>query len=305
MNNKCEKFGKGFNATDFECDVCENKDECKVLSEGKKPEKKAAEVAGKAKEKAKLQIKGERPKSEEKAEKKSAKNEKPAKEEKAEKKAVAKTEIAGDEEKVMTKEVLKKADEIAEKINAIKAKMAKSFTELIMKGGSLMKQAMDLLSVEAFKEWCQDKIGYERTVVIRMIQAYTQFNDKPELIERLGQFKLFAVLAHPEPMKFLTEHKKDIDDTTSREFRDMVMEDKAKLTGGDEGPKDPMKVFFKAIKSITATVTKNMSTISKTAKKAKDGKLKLDAPTLEAIKLHAEELEALIEAIALIREHAE
>lgn len=302
---RCEKFGKGFNGTDFECDVCESKDECKTATEGagSKAEKKVAEV----KEKAKLQIKGEKPKE------KAAKAEKPAKEEKTakaekpakEEKAVTKTEVAGDEDKVMTKEVLKKADEIAEKILAIKSKMAKSFTEMIMKGGSLMKQAMNLLSVEAFKQWCQDKIGYERTVVIRMIQAYDVFNDKPELIERLGQYKLNAVLAHPEPMKFLTEHKKDIDDSTSREFRDLVMEDKAKLTGEDEPKKDPIKVFFKALKSITATVSKNMTTIAKMAKRAESGKLKLDAPTAEALKLHSEELEALAEAIAQIREHAE
>jgi hypothetical protein len=307
---KCEKFGKGFDAADFECDQCDDKDLCKDAMPGeKKAESKAAEAIKSVKEKAKAKIEI---KAEKKVEKK-AKAEPEAKEEKkvkAEKKAEPKTEskdveVVDEEVKVMTKEVLKKADEIAEKINAIKAKMAKSFTEMIMKGGSLMKQAMDLLSVEAFKEWCQDKIGYERTVVIRMIQAYTQFNDKPELIERLGQYKLFAVLAHPEPMKFLTEHKKEIDDTTSREFRDMVMEDKAKLAGDDEPKKDPMKVFFKALKSITSAVSKNMTTITKMVKRAENGKLKLDAPTAEALKLHSEELEALSEAIAQIREHAE
>lgn len=304
-NTNPECFGE-YSAEDWECkpDECADSAACKKETAKKKGKKKAApkkeakptKAAAAAKAKAKAKAKPA---------KKAApkiKAEKPKKEAKP-KKAKSKAVVVTEDEKPLTKKVIAQTDTLAEKILALKVKAANAAATLILKGGAMMKKAQELLPVDAFKEWCEEKIGYERTMVLRFIQGYEKFSDKPELIQDLGVTKILAVLPHPEPVKFLEEHKDEVLEKPYREVRDIIAKDKAEVTG--EEPKEkktnPVLDLVRALKSMTSGMQKNFMVVSKLAGRKK---LKLDAAEQEALQLHLEELTEWQEKLQAILDKA-
>lgn len=298
---RAECFGD-YNEEDWECkpDECADSKDCKAATKKTKTKakakakptvKKAAAAKAKAKAKAKPKAK---PK---------IKAEKPKKTAKAKAKPKSKAVVVTEDEKPLTKEVIKKTDGYAEKIIALKLKAANAAATLILKGGAMMKKAQELLPVDAFKEWCEEKIGYERTMVLRFIQGYENFKDKPELIQDLGVTKILAVLPHPEPVKFLEEHKEEVLDKPYREVRDIIAKDKAEITG--EEPKEkktnPVLDLVRALKSMTSGMQKNFMVVSKLAGRKK---LKLDAAEQEALTLHLDELTEWQEKLQAILDKA-
>jgi hypothetical protein len=312
---RAECFGD-YNAEDWECspDECADSKDCKAATGKKAPPKakakakptkeqktkavkkvakapaddavhKAAKAKAKAKAKSAPKIKAEKPKK--------VKKEKPAK----------KAEIVVVEEKPLTKEVIAKTDTYAEKILALKVKAANAAATLILKGGAMMKKAQELLPVDAFKEWCEEKIGYERTMVLRFIQGYELFSEKPELIKDLGVTKILAVLPHPEPVKFLEEHKDEVMEKPYREVREIIAEDKKEITGEEPKKKEtnPVLDLVRALKSMTGGMQKNFMIVSKLAGRKK---LKLDAAEQEALQLHLEELTEWQEKLQAILDKA-
>ena len=160
-----------------------------------------------------------------------------------------------------------------------------------------MGARLGMLPVDDFDKWCREKINYERSVVLRYIKAYDTFKDHKDLLATVdGQYKLFALLAHPEPVKYLEKHKDKIEDQTSREFREAVMEDRAKLTGDEKPGPDPVDLAIKAVKKITDSAQKHFKDLKKLSKRKK---LPLDAAQQEALKLNLQELN---EFVSLIKE---
>lgn len=319
VKKKKKCFGE-FDGGNWNCepDTCEDSKACKKAStkgtkapakEEEKPVKKVNKVAAarakakaastKAKEKTPPKIVEE--KAPAKADKKSTKK-------KAKKKNVvikeAKTELVEPETKMVTKEVTAKVNKLAEEIKVLKTKAAKSFSDLVLKGAPKMKKAQELLPPQAFDEWCRDKIGYDRTMALRIIQAYETFKDRPELITNLGATKLLAVLPHPEPVKFLEKHQDDTD-TPSREFRDIVAADAAEVSGEEpkaKAKKNRLDIIIKATRSITSTMEKTFMDLNNYAGRKN---VKLDASQQEALQLHLEQMEEWIEKTREILEKAQ
>jgi len=299
--DKCDRFGN-YDENDFECELCDQAEKCKGSSPKKKAaaKKKVVKKAAAKKKVVKKKVVKKKPTAEQKkaAVKKLASKKKKVKKPlkiKAEKpkekvkKKVGKKLAKPEKKAVSAKEAKKRAAEAAVKINDLKDKTRTAFVNLVMKSAPLMQEVQEILTPDDFDKWCREKINYERSVCIRYIKAYKTFKDKPELLDSVdGQYKLFAVLAHPNPVKYLEKNQKKIADQTSREFRESVMKDRAKLLGDeDPGRKDPVELFIKFVKNTTTNLQGKFQDAKKLAKRKS---LVLDAGAQEALKLNLEEI---------------
>lgn len=317
-DGKKECFGQ-YDEENWDCDPesCEDSKACQKATNGekkapaKKSSKKKTDAKAKAKAakaKAKAVVEKKKPSKEQKtkAVKKVAEN-KDAKKKPSKKNAVVKAvkaEVVEPEEKIVTKEVEAKANKLAEEIKALKGKAAKSFSDLILKGGPKIKKVQEMLPPQAFDEWCRDKVGYDRTMALRIVQGYETFKDKPELIANLGPTKLLAVLPHPEPVKFLEKHKDEAEEMPYREFREVIKEDKEKITGEPTKTKkkDKLEGIIKAVRTVSSTMEKTFMDLNSYAGRKN---VKLDAAQQEALTLHLENMEEWTEKIREILEKAE
>ena len=322
--DECEQGFGNYDESNFECELCDRSEECKEKTGGKKVTKKKVvkkaapekKVAVKKKIKKKVAPKTEEAPAPKKKLKKKVVTKKKAvapekkvvsKKKKAPKKII---EIKGqkskkfktpmvvvdEDSKVVTKEVRAKCEEYAERIDTYKQKAASGFISLVMKSAPLMLKAQDLLGVNDFDEWCKSRLGYERSVILRYLKAYKAFKGHEDLLGHLdGQGKLFAIVAHPEPVKYLEEHGTEAESQTMNEFRESVAEDRAEILGDDAPePPDPLTKFIKFLKRQTNGLQKEFQSAKKLGKRKR---LALDGEASEILKMHLEELNEWTELI--------